>query len=268
MSRTFVYTPLDDERYVAVVTMTDVTLMTEDILSCVQAWTRGETRNHVLVDAALLSGLSRERFVEFELSESGCIMTGTGKYVIPSPDLADTANVVIREIRPDLLSEDDDCSVSGAFRKKAEEDEEKDTNPAYGIITVVRWILDANERQIETEGGERMGETKLQCLLYVLQKGYIIMTHRPLFDSDFIIAVGIPIIREVRDIYGGSPSISYDESYGNEIPEKDTSVLETVFGLFSEYSGVGLKRMLRNDPAIAEASEGETITKEAIIGRG
>ena len=113
-----------------------------------------------------------------------------------------------------------------------------------------------------------MGETKLQCLLYVLQKGYIIMTHRPLFDSDFIIADGIPIIREVRDIYGGSPSISYDESYGNEIPEKDTSVLETVFGLFSEYSGVGLKRMLRNDPAIAEASEGETITKEAIIGRG
>lgn len=267
MSRTFAYTPLDDERYVAVVTMTDVTLMTEDILSCVQAWTRGETRNHVLVDAALLSGLSRERFVEFELSESGCIMTGTGKYVIPSPDLADTANAVIRKIRPDLLSEDDDCSVSGAFRKKAEE-ERKDAGSAYGVIPVARWVLDANERQIETEGGERMGETKLQCLLYVLQKGYIIMTHRPLFDSDFIIADGIPIIREVRDIYGGSPSISYDESYGNEIPEKDTSVLETVFGLFSEYSGVGLKRMLRNDPAIAEASEGETITKEAIIGRG
>ena len=253
MSRTFVYTPL-------------VTLMTEDILSGIQAWTRGEMRNHVLVDAALLSGLSRERFVEFELSESGCVMTGTGKYVIPSPDLADTANAVIRKIRPDLLSEDDDCSVSGAFRKKAEE-EEKDTNPAYGIITVVRWILDANEKQIETEGGERMGETKLQCLLYVLQKGYIIMAHRPLFGSDFIIADGIPIIREVRDIYGGSPSISYDRSYGDEIPEKDASILETVFGLFSEYSGVGLKRMLRNDPAVAEASEGETITKEGIIGR-
>ena len=267
MRRPFIYTSLDDERYVAVVTMMDVTLMTEDILSCVQAWTRGETRNHVLVDAALLSGLSRERFVEFELSGSGCVMTRTGKYVIPSPDLADTANAVIRKIRPDLLSEDDDCSVSGAFRKKAEE-ERKDAGSAYGVIPVARWVLDANERQIETEGGERMGETKLQCLLYVLQKGYIIMTHRPLFDSDFIIADGIPIIREVRDIYGGSPSISYDESYGNEIPEKDTSVLETVFGLFSEYSGVGLKRMLRNDPAIAEASEGEAITKEAIIGRG
>ena len=86
--------------------------------------------------------------------------------------------------------------------------------------------------------------------------------------SDFIIADGIPVIREVRDIYGGSPSISYDRSYGDEIPEKDASILETVFGLFSEYSGVGLKRMLRNDPAVAEASEGETITKKAIIGRG
>lgn len=267
MRRAFVYTPLDDERYVAVVTMTDVALMTEDILSGIQAWTRGETRNHVLVDAALLSGLSRERFVEFELSESGCIMTGTGKYVIPSPDLADTANVVIREIRPDLLSEDDDCSVSGAFRKKAEE-EEKDTNPAYGIITVVRWLLDANERQIETEGGERMGETKLQCLLYLLQKGYIIMAHHPLFGSDFVIADGVPVIREVSDIYGGSPSIPYDGSYSDEIAEKDASVLGTVFDLFSEYSGVGLKRMLRNDPAVAEASEGETITKEAMIGRG
>ena len=32
------------------------------------------------------------------------------------------------------------------------------------------------------EGGERMGETKLQCLLYVLQKGYIIMAHHSLFD--------------------------------------------------------------------------------------
>ena len=51
------------------------------------------------------------------------------------------------------------------------------------------------------------------------------------------------------------------------VPEKDASILETVFGLFSEYSGVGLKRMLRNDPAVAEASEGETITKEGIIGR-
>lgn len=268
MSRTFVYTPLDDERYVAVVTMTDVALMTEGILSGIQAWTRGEMRNHILVDAALLSGISQERFIEFDLSESGCVMSGTGRYVIPSPAIAEVANVILEGIMPELLHGEDDVSVMGAFRKKSAEEKKDEGNPAYGILPIVRWILGRNERQVEEEGGERMGETKLQCLLYVLQKGYIIMAHRPLFDSDFIIADGIPVIREVRDIYGGSPSISYDGSYGNEISEKDASVLETVFDLFSEYSGVGLKRMLRNDPAIAEASEGETITKEAITGRG
>lgn len=265
MSRTFVYTPLDDERYVAVVTMTDVTLMTEDILSGIQAWTRGEMRNHVLVDAALLSGLSRERFVEFELSESGCVMTGTGKYVIPSPDLADTANAVIRKIRPDLLSEDDDCSVSGAFRKKAEE-EEKDTNPAYGIITVVRWILDANEKQIETEGGERMGETKLQCLLFLMQRGYITATGRPLFGSDFVRSGGMPVVREVRKAYGRLPFIPYDGSGIGEVAGSDESILEAIFDTFSIYSGVGLKRMLESDPSIAGVHEGDIITKAAVAG--
>lgn len=265
MCRPFIYTPLDDERYVAVVTMTDVTLMTEDILSGVQAWTRGETRNHVLVDAALLSGLSRERFVEFELSESGCIMTWTGKYVIPSPDLADTANAVIRKIRPDLLSEDDDCSVSGAFRKKAEE-EEKDTNPAYGIITVVRWILDANEKQIETEGGERMGETKLQCLLFLMQRGYITATGRPLFGSDFVRSGGMPVVREVRKAYGRLPFIPYDGSGIGEVAGSDESILEAIFDTFSIYSGVGLKRMLESDPSIAGVHEGDIITKAAVAG--
>lgn len=265
MSRTFVYTPLDDERYVAVVTMTDVTLMTEDILSCVQAWTRGETRNHVLVDAALLSGLSRERFVEFELSGSGCVMTGSGKYVIPSPDLADTANVVIREIRPDLLSEDDDCSVSGAFRKKAEEGE-KDTSPAYGVIPVARWVLDANERQVEEKGGERMGETKLQCLLFLMQRGYITATGRPLFGSDFVRSGGIPVIREVREAYGRLPFIPYDGSGMGEVAGSDEYVLEAIFDTFSIYSGVGLKRMLESDPSIAGTREGEVITKAAVAG--
>lgn len=267
MRRPFVYTPLGDERYVAIITMTDVALMTEDILSSVQAWSMDETRSRILVDAALLSGMSGERFIEFELDGSGCVMTGTGRYVIPSPDIASTANGIISEIHPDLLSGEDDVSISGSFRKKAEE-KKKEESPAYGIITVVRWLLDANERQIETEGGERMGETKLQCLLYLLQKGYIIMAHHPLFDSDFVIADGVPVIREVNEIYGGSPSIPYDGSYSDEIAEKDASVLGTVFDLFSEYSGIGLKRMLRNDPAVAEASEGETITKEAMIGRG
>lgn len=265
MRRTFVYTPLGDERYVAIITMTDVALMTEDILSSVQAWSMDETRSHILVDAALLSGMSGERFIEFELDGSGCVMTGTGRYVIPSPDIASTANGIISEIRPDLLSGEDDVSISGAFRKKAEE-KKKEDNPAYGIITVVRWLLDANERQIEAEGGERMGETKLQCLLFLMQRGYITATGCPLFGSDFVRSGGMPVVREVRKAYGRLPFIPYDGSGIGEVAGSDESILEAIFDTFSIYSGVGLKRMLESDPSIAGVHEGDIITKAAVAG--
>lgn len=266
MSRTFVYTPLDDERYVAIVTMTDVTLMTEDILSGIQAWTRGEMRNHVLVDAALLSGISQERFIEFDLSESGCVMSGTGRYVIPSPAIAEVANGILEGIMPELLHEEDDVSVMGAFRKKSAEEKKDEGNPAYGFLPIVRWILGRNERQVEEEGGERMGETKLQCLLFLMQRGYITATGRPLFGSDFVRSGGMPVVREVRKAYGRLPFIPYDGSGIGEVAGSDESILEAIFDTFSIYSGVGLKRMLESDPSIAGVHEGDIITKAAVAG--
>ena len=267
MSRTFVYTPLDDSRYIAVITMTDVRLLTDGIVSGIQVWSSGEMRNHVLVDAALLSGISQERFIEFDLSESGCVMSGTGRYIIPSPAIAEVANGILEGIMPELLHGEDDVSVMGAFRKKSAEEKKDEENPAYGILAIVRWILGRNDRQVEEEGGEHMRETKLQCLLFLMQRGYITATGRPLFGSDFVRYDGMPVIREVRKAYGRLPFIPYDGSGMGEVAGSDEYVLEAIFDTFSIYSGVGLKRMLRNDPAVAEASEGETITKEGIIGR-
>lgn len=106
-------------------------------------------------------------------------------------------------------------------------------NRTYTALNIAEYIIDIEHKQDIT-----ITESKLQNLLYYIQKEYIIQKNRKLFSEDIIRNNHGPIIHEVHDIYG-KPFVSNVFShpvYKIEIDQDDKNFINKIIAYYNSIS--------------------------------
>ena len=96
------YNPITDDVYVGIITVLDYEMQMRTCVADVLHELRGHAGCKVIVDLALKVGLSKYRFVEYNISHDGQIDWNSSRYVIPNQKIEGLANSFIRK-RPKML---------------------------------------------------------------------------------------------------------------------------------------------------------------------
>lgn len=98
-----VYNPIKDKNYIGIVTILDYETSVRKCLSSILVGTQNKVGRKVLVDLALKVGITKYRFVVFDITDDGKILWNSSKYITPCEDIVKLANSFIRQ-KSDILS--------------------------------------------------------------------------------------------------------------------------------------------------------------------
>ena len=93
----FIYNPIWDDIYIGIITILDYEIPTHECLSHISLSIKGNSTKKVIVDLALKVGLTKYRFVSYDISENGEILTDTFIYIYPEEKIIKIANAFICE---------------------------------------------------------------------------------------------------------------------------------------------------------------------------
>ena len=93
-----VYHAINDSEYIGILTIIDYEIFLKKYLEKRKFSYKGNS-NKLIVDLALIVGLSQYRFVEFIISDTNTIIYESGDYAHPSDELFKLANSYIRELK-------------------------------------------------------------------------------------------------------------------------------------------------------------------------
>lgn len=98
-----VYNSIMDKNYIGIVTVLDYETSIRKCLSSILVGTQNRMERKVIVDLALRVGVSKYRFVVYDITNNGKILWNSGKYITPCEDIVKLANSFIRQ-KSDILS--------------------------------------------------------------------------------------------------------------------------------------------------------------------
>lgn len=98
-----VYNPIVDENYIGIVTVLDYETSVHKCLSNVLVGTQNRIERKVIVDLALRVGVNKYRFVVYNITDDGEILSNSYEYITPCGDIIKLANSIIQQKR-DILS--------------------------------------------------------------------------------------------------------------------------------------------------------------------
>jgi hypothetical protein len=93
------YNPITDDDYIGIITILDYEARMRKCMTDALNYIHGQTGCKVIVDLALKVGLSKYRFVEYNISHDGQIAWNSNRYVTPSKQTVDLADSFIRKRR-------------------------------------------------------------------------------------------------------------------------------------------------------------------------
>ena len=102
MMKRVMYNSITDDVYVGIITVLDYEMQMRTCVADVLYELRGHAGCKVIMDLALKVGLSRYRFVEYNITSDGQIAWNSNRYVIPNQKIEGLANSFIRK-RPKIL---------------------------------------------------------------------------------------------------------------------------------------------------------------------
>lgn len=85
-----------DNIYIGIITILDYELSLKKCLSEF-SFPPEENERKIIIDLALKCGINQYRFVVLDISNEGKILWNSNKYIIPSNDIVNLANVYLRE---------------------------------------------------------------------------------------------------------------------------------------------------------------------------
>ncbi|WP_296876255.1 type II toxin-antitoxin system RnlB family antitoxin [Thomasclavelia sp.] len=97
MEKLYVNHIKNDSNYVALVTVLDYEILLSKYLKQLTFDSSSNQSKRVLVDLALKSGIDKNRFIEFDVNESGKIKSENHKYVVPDTYYINLANKYLKE---------------------------------------------------------------------------------------------------------------------------------------------------------------------------
>lgn len=117
----------------------------------------------------------------------------------------------------------------------------------YDVIDIAKKFLKEGSYDAAV-GGEYMSESRLQKLLYMLQKYYVATFEKPLFNEPIIATENGPVCQKVRDYFGenGGHGIVFDGDVIT-LDREDEEMFDYVWRLHRVYSSLGLLKKIKED---------------------
>lgn len=97
------YNQITDKDYIGIVTILDYETSVRKCLSNILICTKNRIERKVIVDLALKVGISKYRFVVYDITDNGQILWNSSEYITPCDRIVDLANYFIKQ-RSDILS--------------------------------------------------------------------------------------------------------------------------------------------------------------------
>ena len=97
------YNQIADKDYIGIVTILDYETSVRKCLSNILICTKNRTERKVIVDLALKVGISKYRFVMYDITDDGRILWNSSEYFTPCDSIVHLANYFIKR-RSDILS--------------------------------------------------------------------------------------------------------------------------------------------------------------------
>ncbi len=92
------------ETYIGIITILDYEIRLSNCLSELSFPSAESIRKKVIVDLALKSGVNQYRFVEFDVDNDSKIILNSNKYMIPSNEIQNIANILLRKKKEIVLN--------------------------------------------------------------------------------------------------------------------------------------------------------------------
>lgn len=118
----------------------------------------------------------------------------------------------------------------------------------YDVIDIAKKLLKKGVESVDF-GGEYMTESKLQKMLYMLQKYYVAALEKPLFNEPIIATEHGPVCQKVRDCFGenGYYGIIFDGEAIDFESENEEAIFNYVWRFHNVYSAIGLLNKIKKD---------------------
>lgn len=93
----FMYNSILDNSYIGIVTILDYEMPIQECLSKIFLNKKNVENKKLIVDLALKVGLTKYRFVSYNISEKGKVLINTSTYICPQEEIVKMANSFIRK---------------------------------------------------------------------------------------------------------------------------------------------------------------------------
>lgn len=91
------YNSILDNLYIGIVTIFDYEMPIQEYLSKISLNKKNVGKKKLIVDLALKVGLTKYRFVSYDISEKGKVLINTSTYICPQEEIVKMANSFIRK---------------------------------------------------------------------------------------------------------------------------------------------------------------------------
>lgn len=99
----YVFHEMVDLQYSGIITILDYEIRVKEYLSDIKFPPKVDGKK-IVVDMALVSGINKYRFVEFDMDDTGFLMLNSNKYIDASEELEKEADGYLRECRDAVIN--------------------------------------------------------------------------------------------------------------------------------------------------------------------